>query len=364
MIKSIVFTLLIIVVGCLKCNGQQSNIGKPKGVIPDTVMGRLLFPEGDTGLTAGDGAISIPVGQHQSVWLWGDSYVGKITCGKRDSTARMVFGNVFVMLDGDNAHTSCGENPAHPQAVIPGGNIDGKVAVWWPHHGFIQDSVLHVFASNIVFGGGNMWDFSCRAIAYFRLSYPEFKVIDSIELPVYPLNQVDYGYGFYEQSGYYYFYGIKTEGYSSSLHAARARFKEGMLQDCEYFDGNGWNTDPLQTNPLDGIDVAVSSQFSVFPYKNRYILLTQEKGIGKNDIYTFVSDNPTGPWTNKKKVYSTPEPLYDKNLFAYNAMAHPQYDENGMLLVSYCLNTHQPTDKVSDYRPRFIRIPYQLIVEK
>ena len=55
----------------------------------------------------------------------------------------------------------------------------------------------------------------------------------------------------------------------------------------------------------------------------------------------------------------------DRELFTYNAMAHPQYDRDGMLLVSYCVNSKRPRDIWEDasiYRPRFLRVPYDLIL--
>ncbi|MDR1173013.1 MAG: DUF4185 domain-containing protein [Bacteroidales bacterium] len=354
---------VIIAVLPASCHGGATGNSSNEAV-PDTLMGKRLFPVGKDVLISADGVISIVVGKNKSLWLWGDSFIGESKGGDiRDSLSRMVLGNVFVLLDGDSARTICGGTPGNPLPVIAGEPVDGRHAVYWPHHGFLKDGVLHLFTSNIVFGEGGMWDFHCRAVAYFRLSYPGFKIIDRQEMDSYPINQVAYGYGLHEYQGYYYFYGNLSDGFAATLHAGRARLAGNRLQDWEYFDGTAWTSDPSKTAPLEGVDVPVSSQFSIFKYKRKYILLTQEKGIGANDIYTFVADSPTGPWYNKKKIYSTPEPVHDKNLFAYNAMAHPQYDRDEMLLVSYCLNTHQPTLKVSDYRPRFIRVSYELIVE-
>lgn len=52
-------------------------------------------------------------------------------------------------------------------------------------------------------------------------------------------------------------------------------------------------------------------------------------------------------------------------MYTYNAMAHPQYDRDGMLLISYCVNSKRPRDIWEDasiYRPRFLRVPYDLIL--
>ena len=93
--------------------------------------------------------------------------------------------------------------------------------------------------------------------------------------------------------------------------------------------------------------------------------MTQDGDALSNDIYSFVADSPTGPWRNKKLLYTAPEPAANDRLYTYNAMAHPQYDRDGMLLISYCVNSKRPRDIWEDasiYRPWFLRVPYDLIL--
>jgi hypothetical protein len=55
------------------------------------------------------------------------------------------------------------------------------------------------------------------------------------------------------------------------------------------------------------------------------------------------------------------------NLFAYNSLAHPQFIENGQLLISSCINSFVVEDVFRDaskYRPVFQRVPVKLIFEK
>jgi len=355
--------LLIVAGACMvACNGNK-KLSSTNEVTLDTLMEKLLFPPGKFVHTFGDGAISIRLEKKKSLWLYGDSHVGEQTDDEREGLFPNVFGNVFVVLDGDSARTVTGGVPGNPGPVIASEPVDGKHAVYWPEHGFLKDGILHLFAAHIIFGGEGAWDFHCRAIVYCRLSYPDYNLIDLHELEAYPINKVSYGFGVHEFRGHYYFYGNHVQGYFASLHAGRARLVNNRLQDWEYFDGTDWTNDPSKTQPLEGIDVSVSSQFSIFKHQRKFILLNQERGIGTTDIYTFIADKPTGPWYNKKKIYSAPETKRDDNLFTYNAMAHPQYDRNDLLLVTYCVNTHKLTNRVSNYRPRYIRVPYQMIMK-
>ena len=102
----------------------------------------------------------------------------------------------------------------------------------------------------------------------------------------------------------------------------------------------------------------VSSQFNVFRLRDKYVLLTQSKRYNSGEIYTFTSDSPAGPWRNKQMIYRIPA-MENRKLFTYNAMAHPQFEKDGMILVSYNVNTEEFSQQFSDvstYRPRFFWI--------
>ena len=132
-----------------------------------------------------------------------------------------------------------------------------------------------------------------------------------------------------------------------------------LCTDWEYYTGSGWSTDPSAAERLEGLaSVPVSSQFNVFRLRDKYVLLTQSKRYNSGEIYTFTSDSPAGPWRNKQLIYRIPA-MENRKLFTYNAMAHPQFEKDGMILVSYNVNTEEFSQQFSDvstYRPRFFWI--------
>ena len=359
--------LLLPLAACFfMCRGMKKS-SEPRDVVLDTTMIQVLVAGDGSGVwSGGDGAISIPVKKEKSLWLFGDSFMGRIVDGKRDrENSRMVFGNLIVELDGERARTVHAGTPENPAPVVASEKVDGHNTVYWPHHGFIKNNILHVLMTQIVFEKPGMWGFRTNQIRYFRLRLPDYTLIDDEPVDSYTVNGVNLGFGFYEHGGYYYCYGNQVEGFFASLHAARAKLVDDKLQGWEYFDGTGWNEDPAATRPLEGIDVGVSSQFSVFPHEGRFILLVQERA--GNDIYTFISDSPAGPWRNKKRIYTTPEPMEDERLLAYNAMAHPQYERDGMFLVSYCVNTsdvEQAWHEMKATIPYFIWVPYGMVLNE
>ena len=65
--------------------------------------------------------------------------------------------------------------------------------------------------------------------------------------------------------------------------------------------------------------------------------------------------SPVGPFTRKRKVYTTPET--GGNIITYNATVHTQFMQNGNLLVGYCTNSVNGTDiwtNADNYRPYFV----------
>jgi hypothetical protein len=113
------------------------------------------------------------------------------------------------------------------------------------------------------------------------------------------------------------------------------------------------------------IEMDGSEQFSVFEHEGQYVMIMQAGSLS-DEIYSYISDNPYGPWSNKKMLYKTPKAYKNDQLFTYNALAHPQFTKSNELLISYNTNSFELSDHFVNagiYRPRFIRVPFDLILE-
>ena len=141
---------------------------------------------------------------------------------------------------------------------------------------------------------------------------------------------------------------------------------DNLYTGWEYYTGSGWSTNASAAEKLKGLtSVPVSSQFNVFKLRDKYVLLTQKKTFNSGEIYTFTADTPYGPWGNKQLIFKTYEQDIP-HLFTYNAMAHPQFEKDGMLLISYNVNTEVFAEQFSDvstYRPRFFWIEIDKILK-
>jgi len=232
-------------------------------------------------------------------------------------------------------------------------------AWFWPEHGIVEDDTLKIFMSEFIKTSGTPgWNFAYDGLYLAKFSYPGLEMTDLYEIMYYHDNEVRYGNQLMHDGNYIYIYGRKALASNVPyIHVARAG--AGNLEGpWEFYNGNEWVDDPLQTDRISF--EAVSQQYAVFEHQGKYILLTQGIWLSAK-IHTLTSYHPEGPFSNKTLIYTTPYPYPD--MFTYNAWAHPQFDEDNELLVSYNSNGDfwQIFNNVELYRPNFIRVPYTMI---
>lgn len=356
--------------------------GGGREVVPDEKFLALFSPDSG-GVTGADGIFSVVLSDSQSIFLMGDSFLGKVVNEKRDIKTKLLR-NSFILIT---------ENEEKARAIYRGTydnpysmmepEQDGGTARWyWPGHGFVEDSVLYVFALNMYNDPAlivksdkdesekdevdrmteSMWAFQVYGIDLLSFKLPGFEQISSDRVTYGYETGIHFGNSIYTEGKYIYVMGTRDYQLSSKIHVARTEFgKQPYFTNWEFYNGSEWVPDYMESASMD-IDISVPEQFSVFKIEEKYVLLAQERGTG--DIYTYTSASPHTGYGNKQFIYRTPEIENEANgLFTYNAMAHPQYIENDMLLVSYCVNgpVREIYNDVNNYRGRFIRVPLSMI---
>lgn len=353
--KNILLTTCLIA-SLISCKSAKENNGMVVATLDTTFVQKLFVcQQGD--ISGGDGAISIPLSEEKSLFLWGDSFVGEVQGNKRDSLSPLITGNVFQTICREGSKSYFSGDVAHPGTWLLADSIDGHKTVLWPEHGFVKDGILHLFLANIVMYGSGTWDFYWHSLMYYRLSADDFSVIDKRMILSDEVGGIHLGFAFMQEGDDIYTYGTKTVDGKTRLYLAKTKLVDNKLGAFSYYADGTWSASPLQASVLQGRYTDMSEQFSVFKHEGKYILLTQERAGTK--IYSYLADNPTGPWRNEKLVYTTPEPATNKKLITYNAMAHHQYIENDSLLICYSVNTLDTSllyEDVSVYRPRFLKV--------
>ncbi len=80
------------------------------------------------------------------------------------------------------------------------------------------------------------------------------------------------------------------------------------------------------------------------------------------NVTTYYSCSPQGPWSVRTIVYVTPEAGASGckvgTLFTYDPRSHVEFTNSNGVLLSYNVNANDSNDLVcaDDYKPRFIRV--------
>lgn len=344
--------------------GTNTTQAKIDGL--DKVIAGVIIPDQGS-VTAGDGMYSILLPDGRSIFLMGDSYVGTVTDGQRPTSDRMYRNTYFVYDNGKVSAVYGQEGNKNASAAVPPGYPDEQ-KWYWPGHGFVNGDKLYIFQTLMYQGGEGMWGFMYETTHILEYDLPGLELNKITPIPFNGSTDIHYGMAALNDGDYNYIYAqvdIRND-MDPITEVLVARTAVGNPYDnWQYYNGSGWSINPSDAVKLEGLStVPVSSQFNVFKLRGKYVLLTQKKTFNSGEIYTFIADNPTGPWRNKQLIFRTYEQDIP-HLLTYNAMAHPQFEKDGMILVSYNVNTEVFAEQFSDvstYRPRFFWVDIDKII--
>ena len=332
----------------------------------DKTIARIIIPDQGS-VTGGDGMYSIALPDGRSIFLMGDSYIGTVTNGQR-STSDHMYRNTYILYDHENVSAIYGANGnKNASAAVPP-DYPNEEKWYWPGHGFVAGDKLYIFQTLMYQGKEGMWGFMYETTHILEYQLPNLELSKTTPIPFNGSTDIHYGMATLKEGETIYIYAqvdiTNDMNPISEVLVARATISS-LYTNWEYYTGSGWSTNPLEAVKLEGLEsVAVSSQFNVFKLHDKYVLLTQKKTFKSGEIYTFIADTPYGPWRNKQLVFKTSEQNIP-NLFTYNAMAHPQFEKDGMVLISYNVNTEVYAEQFSDvstYRPRFFWVDIDKIL--
>ena len=365
--KKIIFAAALL--ACASCSEPKETELK---VYVDEEFTSTYMPD-KGGVTAADGTISFVLEDGTSLFMTGDCFLGDVINGQRPLDDKMI-NNSFVHLDAKgnyigSIYNGTNKNPESLCVPLEAATSD-KHYWYWPGHGFQEGNMIILFMTKFFQGEPGQWGFRFDGTDVVTMNAGDYSV-ESIKEAYDGECPIHWGHSIMKDNGYYYIYGTRTyNGWDNSeLCVSRAKYDSAKeaLGSFEYFNGKEWTADASLVGGHDGITIPVSEQFSVFRYKDTYVLLTSKRGQQVGDIYSFISDTPYGPWRNGKLLYVTQEQLHDKNLFTYNAMAHPQYiNDKDELLICYNINSYdlqQIFRDVDTYRPVFLRVPMKMILK-
>lgn len=343
--------------------------GTDEKVVLDNTWVKKIMPDHGGGITGGDGSISIDLKDGRALFMWGDSFIGDVNNDTRSKDSKLIVGNTFTTIDDKgNVRSYYNGTKSHPVAYIPVSPKGDSECWYWPGNGFVHDGILFLFMSKFKRTGSGTFSFQYQGCDLFSLDARSLKIINKVNFPAANINDVHYGHAVLRDGNTIYVYGSKYSqtAMKASVHVSKAMLHKGKIEGWQFWDGSRWQSDPYKSRSLDGIRTNVSEQFSVFELKGKVVLVTQERLDKVRDVYSYTSDHPVGPFRNEQKIYTVNEENWAQDkMMTYNAMAHPQFQEGGKILMCYNVNTHDTKklfEKASLYQPRFFWVPVGLIL--
>jgi hypothetical protein len=348
------------------------------------VIAQSLTPYKDTvfteyfrrssGWTASDGTISVPLPSGKTLWLMGDSHIDDLTPG--DTTIPCLFQvrnailvqNILQPVE----FTTVLDNTASGVNRTPI-KISGDNSYFWPGHGYAKRDTAITFWQR--YSGG---DISHVGNYVAKIYTPGTGAISISELVEHELPaEFEFGVSVVVDSArnYIYLYGMKKDWIIFRPLLARFPLDQDVSGPWEFFTGSGWSFDANTSQQLMASTADyVSPSYSVLKLQDKYYMISQDIGFltcgyGR-EIYSWESDNPEGPFTNKKVLYTIDDKYRGEYMITYNATAHPEFIKNNELLISYNVNgacTNYCNNAFTDrfnadlYRPKFIRVPLKSI---
>jgi Domain of unknown function (DUF4185) len=325
----------------------------------------------ESGWIGADGDYSIPLSADTTLWLFSDTFVGKVKDGKR-LDAVMINNSVAVQRGANQPEffygTTTNGKPASfivPQHGSPRG-------YYWLAHGARTELGLDFFLHRIVtIKPGTPFGFKqvdgwLAHVANSDAAPPQWRITQT-QVPftkVFDKGALIFGGAVLREGQSVYIFGTdsrpeaKQAGMPNGMVVARASAKGlGDFTQWRFLANGVWQEDSSKATP---VFPNVGSEFSVswLPARRAYAAVYSQ-GI-EGGILLRLAPALAGPWGDPVMVYRCPEMDWPSKAFCYAAKAHPELtsapDE---LLITYAANSWDFWILFKDarlYWPRFVRL--------
>ncbi len=326
-----------------------------------------------------DGAIPVGLPDGRTVWMFGDTYAGKVDSGGAIDAADPLLHNSFVVQSGACFAPLMGGAPLARQELIPNPASDEW---YWPASGVVVDNTLQVFVWVMQAAPEPLY-FTNVGFDVATFALPSLQLQGVQPLP-FPFNaNVPYGGTALTSGGDVYLYGSNN---TQNVYVARAplgeilaapsqwQFWSGTADPAQLADPANWVSDPAAAQPTTWVntparfppgppdlpDEAPASRPWVLPYGNGEFLATAKTVDAlSSDVSVFSAPDPWGPFTYVDQVASTPpyDPPTDPDVDAYGAFSLNPTSSNPMVVFSTNVNpfvTPQPGHTIQNYGPNFV----------
>lgn len=328
---------------------------------------QVLWPEADALFhqdprwLGGDAAFSIDLGGDRTLWLFGDTFIGRHP-GSTRSDSVMVRNTIAVMRGRDPSTATMRFAWREPTDGSPEAFFASDGEVWrWPGHGIRTADGLTIFFARVA-PSDEGFGFVAAGWDAARIANPDDDPADwtITWLPTFAVDGLPLvmGIAVLPLDGFVYVYGVHEPG-SHDLHLARyseAAFAEGV-EAPEWWTGGGWTSHASLTGRPTVVTAGAHTELSVHRLADGRFVQVQSLGFGDTTIGVRFAPAPEGPWSDATSIFRPPESRRD-HAFVYAGKAHPELS-GAELVVTYADNAWDFAELVTDdsiYFPHFLRL--------
>jgi hypothetical protein len=320
-----------------------------------------------------DAALSIPLGNGRTVWLFGDTFVATTDAHVRSESA-MVRNTVAIQTGEDPRTASITFHWRQDSDGLPASFFPERGENWyWPGHGIrLDEGPLVIFLYVLVATPGQGLGFASTSYAIAVIDNPDApaetwhpRIVDIAPstFDAVPATAV------VQDGAYIVTVAIRQAGTHAGalVRYPTALLAEGVVDDPEWWAGDerGWVPESSlgASGPAFVLDDAGSECSLHWDERTGSFIHIASYGFGASTIGLRTAAELTGPWSSPVVVYGPPESDGPRP-FVYAAKAHPELvgPNAADLVITYATNSFEfgdlftPQGARSLYWPRFVLV--------
>ena len=339
---------------------------------PGTDFGRYF--QSSRGWVGADGVYSVLLDEGRILWLFGDTFVGKIEDNHRVGT-KMIHNSVAIQNRNGNRFFRPRFFWNSAPGVEPSDfvNSPDRRGWLWPLHGVCGKRGLFQFFIQIE-GTGDNSPFAFRSVGLWLARVPnpgsspdDWKYIfRKVPWSIFGENSsLFWGSAILAVDDMLYVYGIREEtgipGAPKKLLLARVPADSiDNFSSWKFYSNSGWVNDFRKSASLAD---RMATEFSVSSHEGSlpYVLIVSDGFPSTRNILVRRAPRPEGPWSLPEAVFQASGNEKNSKIFWYAAKEHPELAQNRkQLVISYTNNSMDFFDLAKDarlYFPMFTVIP-------
>lgn len=320
-----------------------------------------------------DAALSVPLDDRRTLWLFGDTFVATSDAFTRRES-EMVRNTIAIQTGRDPRTASIAFHWGRDEDDSPASFFPERGERWyWPGHGIrLEEGPLVLFLYAMVATPGRGLGFACEGYAVAWIDDPDAPPASwsprLLEAAPSPFDAVP-ATAVVRDGDHVVALAIRQEGTHAGalVRYPAARLAAGELDGVEWWagEGRGWVPESTvgATGPAFVIDDAGAEGSLHRDDRDGSFVHVASYGFGASTIGVRTAPSLTGPWSPPRTVYHPPESDGPRP-FVYAAKAHPELvgPDPADLVVTYVANRLEFEELLTEegtrdlYWPRFVLV--------